>query len=73
MRVYTDESILMKPIGIVHSPHTQAVGTPISRRSNGQRSDLDFEFVKAYCGEGTDRAEAAAQLAFELYCDGDWQ
>ena len=32
-----------------------------------------FEFVKAYGTEGTDRAEAADQLDFELYYDGDWQ
>lgn len=34
---------------------------------------IDFEFVKAYCSEGTDRAEETDPIAFNLAYEGDWQ
>ena len=34
---------------------------------------IAFEFVKVYHTEGTDRANVADQLDFELYYDGDWE
>ena len=33
---------------------------------------MAFEFVKAYGTEGSDRADAADELDFDLYYDGDW-
>lgn len=34
---------------------------------------VDFEFVKAYRSEGTDKAVVADDIAFELYYYGEWE